>query len=191
MNYPPYLPSAAWYRRWLEAISEGYDDDHAIIIANRKEGVSRELARTVVRDTSHRDLMLSIAVEGGSRQLRTGNNIGEIYLSEHGNWRHTHLNAIGACYGKKPFYPFIFDSLNEIYDNRETVRLEDFNLRLHLLIKDWLIGSIVVTDINLFNSNPVLIERGKEIGGKIIPEISVLDAIMNFGKEAILGIFTL
>ena len=46
-------------------------------------------------------------------------------------------------------------------------------------------------NINLLNEKRVLKQRGSEIAEKIHPEISVLDPLMKFGPETILGIFAL
>lgn len=191
VKIPPYLPSAGWYKDWLKSIAEGADDSNSVVYANVKGKVARELSRTFIKDSSNRDLILSIAVEGGARQLRVPDKIKEVYLSEHGNWRHNHLNAIIAAYGKKPFFIHIYPDLKNIYEDLSLIRLEDFNNTLHRLLSDWLINSLDRDYINLFHSNPVLMERGRELATGINREISLLDAIMNYGREAILGILSL
>ena len=191
VKFPPYLPSAGWYKDWLKSFADGADDSNAIIYANEKGKVTRELARTLIKDASDRDLILSIAVEGGARQLRVGDKIKEICLSEHGDWRHNHLNAIASAYGKKPFFPHIFPNLKNIYEDLTLIKLEDFNLNLHQLMVSWLMSSLKRDDFNLFQINSVLIERGKEYRAVINPKISLLDTIMNIGNESILGISSL
>lgn len=61
----------------------------------------------------------------------TGGNstIRDIRLSDHGNWRHHHWNALRTAYGKTPFFEFYADEFYPFYHEPCTF-LFDFNERL-------------------------------------------------------------
>ena len=54
----------------------------------------------------------------------------EIRISEHGNWRHQHWNALVSAYRKSPFFEYYADDFAHFYEERDGF-LMDFNLRLH------------------------------------------------------------
>ena len=189
--FPPYLASATWYAIWLgNRIDNGGDISEAVITANKLSAKERDFARTKIRNNDA-VLLLSAAVEGGAGKLKDKRNIGNICLSDHGDWRRTHMAAIEASYGRAPFFSHIIGGLHDIYADFRITKLEEFNLKFHSLLVKFLLDNIDFSRINLFKAEPVLCERGKEIAENIKPEISALDAVINFGPEAILGIFAL
>ena len=50
----------------------------------------------------------------------------DIRISDHGNWRHLHWNALEAAYGKSPFFEFYADDFLPFYTRRWDF-LFDFN----------------------------------------------------------------
>lgn len=52
--------------------------------------------------------------------------IKDIRISDHGNWRHLHWNALEAAYGKSPFFEFYADDFLPFYTRRWDF-LFDFN----------------------------------------------------------------
>jgi hypothetical protein len=52
-----------------------------------------------------------------------------IEVSDHGNWRHLHWNALCSAYGESPFFEFYADDLKPFFDKRWT-SLFDFNLAI-------------------------------------------------------------
>lgn len=57
----------------------------------------------------------------------------DIRISEHGNWRHLHWNAIVSAYKKSPFFDYYADDFAHFFEERDGF-LMDFNLRLHNVI---------------------------------------------------------
>lgn len=51
----------------------------------------------------------------------------DIRLSNHGNWRHLHWQALQSAYGESPFFEFYADDLRPFFEKRWTW-LFDFNL---------------------------------------------------------------
>ncbi len=81
-----------------------------------------------------------IATEGGTQSLtipvvhdggRTA--MRDVRISEHGNWRHQHWNALVSAYRKSPFFDYYADDFARFYEEHDGF-LMDFNLRLHSVI---------------------------------------------------------
>ena len=51
----------------------------------------------------------------------------DIRISDHGNWRHLHWNALVSAYGETPFFEFYADDLRPFFEKRHTF-LFDLNL---------------------------------------------------------------
>ena len=52
--------------------------------------------------------------------------IKEIRISDHGNWRHLHWNALQSAYGESPFFEYYQDDIRPFFEKRWTF-LFDFN----------------------------------------------------------------
>lgn len=57
----------------------------------------------------------------------------EIRISDHGNWRHLHWNALVSAYNMSPFFEYYADDFAPFYERRFTF-LIDFNEALRQLI---------------------------------------------------------
>ena len=70
---------------------------------------------------------LTVPVEGNS-PLSTLHSplIKDIRISDHGNWRHLHWNALQSAYGESPFFEYYQDDIRPFYEKRWTFLL-DFN----------------------------------------------------------------
>ena len=55
--------------------------------------------------------------------------IREVRISDHGEWRHLHAQALRTAYGASPFFEFYADELMPFYERRYTY-LWDFNAEL-------------------------------------------------------------
>ena len=53
----------------------------------------------------------------------------DIRISDHGNWRHLHWNALLSAYGESPFFEFYADDIRPFFEQRWTYLL-DFNLAI-------------------------------------------------------------
>lgn len=62
----------------------------------------------------------------------------DVRISDHGNWRHLHWNALASAYGESPFFEFYADDLRPFFERRWTF-LYDFNMEICAKICD-LIG---------------------------------------------------
>ena len=52
--------------------------------------------------------------------------IKDLKVSDHGNWRHLHWNALQSAYGESPFFEYYQDDIRPFFEKRWTFLL-DFN----------------------------------------------------------------
>ena len=64
---------------------------------------------------------LTVPVERGTSQ-----QIRDIRISDHGNWRHLHWNALMSAYGESPFFEYYQDDIRPFFEERWAY-LFDFN----------------------------------------------------------------
>jgi hypothetical protein len=50
----------------------------------------------------------------------------DLRISDHGNWRHLHWNALQSAYGESPFFEYYQDDIRPFFQNRWEFLL-DFN----------------------------------------------------------------
>lgn len=77
-------------------------------------------------------LPLTVPVERGEGKTATCN----IRISEHGNWRHLHWNALVSAYENSPYFEYYADDFEKFYQGRTFDRLIDFNQALLQLVCD-------------------------------------------------------
>lgn len=172
----PYLPTLRWYAVWFGSRCRGMEEEESQAYANRVCGISgKDFARTVIASPTG-PVRLSVAVEGGAPRLKRTGAESAVSLSDHGNWPHVHLGAIEAIYGRAPYYQYLMPELHDILEDRP-VKLKELNRRLHTWITGYFqpSGGIRIAD--------AVRRRGEEIGRKLDPDISVIDALMRYGPE--------
>ena len=50
--------------------------------------------------------------------------IKDIRISDHGNWRHLHWNALQSAYGESPFFDYYQDDIRPFFEERWTYLIE-------------------------------------------------------------------
>lgn len=68
------------------------------------------------------------AADGGAQQSRKC-MVKDVRISDHGNWRHLHWNALQSAYGESPFFEFYADDIRPFFERRWTF-LYDFNMEI-------------------------------------------------------------
>lgn len=53
----------------------------------------------------------------------------DVRISDHGNWRHLHWNALTSAYGESPFFEFYADDIRPFFERKWTF-LYDFNAEI-------------------------------------------------------------
>lgn len=130
----------------------------------------------------------------------------DVLISEHGDWRRRHWGALFSAYGKTPYFDYIADDLQPIVMGCQS-RLLDFNSQLQRLIVDFLDLPIEVITVEVTDALAAeCVDLRGRMGGKqadalpiadvpypqlwaarhgFQPGLSILDLLMNEGREAI------
>ena len=81
----------------------------------------------IATENGTQTLTIPVVHDGGKIAMR------DVRISEHGNWRHQHWNALVSAYRKSPFFDYYADDFAHFYEEKDGF-LMDFNLRLHSVV---------------------------------------------------------
>lgn len=166
-----YFGPVQWYQKLYRA-------DKAWI--ERHETFQKQTYRNrCVIATTQGTQALTVPVERGNSQL-----IKDIRISDHGNWRHLHWNALVSSYHRTPFFEFYADDFAPFYEKKYEF-LFDFNQSLQALV-----GNLL--------EMPATVQRGLQ--GEpyyqifasrhgFLPDLSIVDLLFNMGPESIFYLF--
>jgi len=132
----------------------------------------------------------------------------DIRISEHGDWRRRHWNAISSAYGESAFFDYIADDLRPFYERRYDY-LVDFNAELLRLMCRIIDIEPRVEFSTSYAQSPSAEEMAdyraaiqpkhpqptagftprpyyQVYAGKhgFLPNLSIIDLVMNLGREA-------
>lgn len=138
----------------------------------------------------------------------------DVRISDHANWRHVHWNALVSAYGESPFFEFYEDDIRPFFTKKWTF-LYDFNLEITMKMcqlldiepniqetttyvntDDLPLQMPQITDLRdvirpkhplpdgAFTPRPYYQVYAQKNG--FIPNLSILDLLMNMGNEAVL-----
>ena len=186
----PLLPSVEWWSRLVKSLAFDPSLAKAVASANETLVSSRDFGRCVIQNVKGENLILSMAIEGGGRQLRYKDMISRLLLSEHGDWRRNHLKAFEACLGSLPFYHDLDGPMAKIYMDKEVVNLNKFNTAIFSYILSFLLENVSQEELKSFYCNETVKTRGKELATGLNPGISILQALASHGKETLLGLLS-
>ncbi|MFC2493096.1 MAG: WbqC family protein, partial [Prevotella sp.] len=116
-----YLAPVQWYAKlfqsngcWME------QHDHFIKQTYRN--------RCIIA-TANGPQALTIPIERPSGEQASRMAMKDIRISDHGNWRHIHWQAIVSAYNESPFFEYYADDFRPFFERRFAF-LFDFNLEL-------------------------------------------------------------
>ena len=108
----------------------------------------------------------------------------DLLLSDHGNWRHQHWQALVSAYDQSPFFAYYADDFRPHFLPGAHATLWDFSLALHQVVADCL-------DLAHL---PAVLPPGESERGPyyqvfsartgFLPDLSIVDLIFNMGPEA-------
>ena len=145
---------------------------------------------------------LTIPVEHDNSQL-----IKDIRISDHGNWRHLHWNALQSAYGESPFFEYYQDDIRPFFEQRWDYLL-DFNEAIRAKICELIdIQPKVSYSLEFFSNLDSTQDYREAIRPKhplpdpdftprpyyqvyqqkhgFLPNLSILDLLFNMGPESI------
>lgn len=193
-----YFGSVDWYRQLVCAEGDIYLD--------ACENYVKQTARNrceIATANGKQTLSVPVSIPPSFRRgMGRGCSIREVLVSEHGNWRHQHWEALKSAYGMSPFFDYYQDDIRPFFDEEvfkanNWQRLFDYNLAIMRKMLD-LIG--VKKEIKLTSLPPTPQQGGRVVPVNVpvhyyqtfqrrhgfIPGLSILDLLFNEGPEAIL-----
>ena len=140
--------------------------------------------------------------------------IRDLKISDHGNWRHLHWQALQSAYDKSPFFEYYADDFRPFYEDKPTTFLFDYNLRLQELVcglinmhpqisltasyekeGDFVDMRNAVTPKKQSILNDIFAGQGETsdtvywqvfaVRHGFVPDLSIVDLLFNMGPEAL------
>ena len=113
-----YFGPIQWYQKLYRA-------DEAWI--ERHETFQKQTYRNrCIIATTQGTQALTVPVERSNSQSSIPQFLKDIRISDHGNWRHLHWNALRSAYGDSPFFMYYEDDIHPFFERRWDY-LFDFN----------------------------------------------------------------
>lgn len=156
----------------------------------------------IASESGAQQLTIPVVHDGGRVAMR------DVRISEHGNWRHQHWNAIVSAYRKSPFFEYYADDFAHFYEEKDGF-LMDFNLRLHGVVSELLglergveflsardVDAAAVSDLRNI-AEPKVLASMQDVSelpyyqvfaqrNGFIPSLSIVDLLFNTGPEGLL-----
>lgn len=196
LTHPLYLAAVPLYARLYASESIVFDDTAPFVKQTYR---SRAVIAT---ENGAQSLTIPVVHDGGKVAMR------DVRISEHGNWRHQHWNAILSAYRKSPFFDYYADDFAHFYEERDGF-LMDFNLRLHGVVSELLglernVGVLsdeafdvtAAVDLRriaepkaLDSVDGIVLQPYYQVFAQrngFIPSLSILDLLFNMGPEGLL-----
>ena len=196
-----YFGPIQWYQKLYRA-DEAWIEQHEHFIKQTYR------SRCIIATTQGTQA-LSIPIEHPmfNVQCSTFNvqRIKDIRISDHGNWRHLHWNALQSAYGESPFFEYYEDDLRPFFEKRWTF-LFDFNEAIREKLCELLDITPVVRFTEQYVSDhasdyreainpkhpvpdpdfqPRRYYQVYEAKHGFLPNLSIVDLLFNMGPEAI------
>jgi hypothetical protein len=146
---------------------------------------------------------LTVPVEGS----KANRLVADLHISDHGNWRHQHWQAITSAYGDSPFLEYYEDDLRPFFFEHQWERLVDFNDAIVRRMCELLDIHPVLKNTTEFERVVGFADYREAISPKhplpdpefvplpyyqvfsqrhgFLPNLSILDLLLNMGPEAI------
>lgn len=182
-----YFGNIEWYRELLATLQECGSTGVLEDIIDKGERWQKQTERNrCVIATANGTQMLTVPV---SVPAKEGNiTTGDILISDHGNWRHLHWNALSSAYGMSPFFDYYADDIKPFFSEKWEF-LADYNLAITKKMIELLGGDEILRQKTFKPSDKTEIKPYYQTFQKrhgFIPNLSILDLLFNEGPDGIL-----
>ena len=187
--------------QWYQKLNR-YD---AVVVEQYDNFLKQTYRNRCIIATANGTQALTIPVEKGDTDKCL---IRDVRISDHGNWRRLHWNALATAYGDSPFFDYYVDDLRPFYEQRFAFLL-DFNMQMTAKLCELL---DITPNISLSEEYVKDVESGVDDFREVIrpkhpmpdadfipkpyyqvyaqrhgfiPNLSILDLLFNMGPEAI------
>ena len=147
---------------------------------------------------------LTVPLVGSTNNMMTP--LRDVLISEHGDWRRLHWGALFSAYGRSPYFDYVADDLSRVINGSQRYLL-DFNSQLHEVIVDFMDLPLETRTFGQEGSPEGIVDLRGRIAMKkpdtlpianvpyyqmwagqdgFRPDLSILDLMMNMGREGIL-----
>lgn len=201
-----YFGPVQWYQKLFR--------HHDVVIEQYDNFIKQTYRNRCVIAAAQGTQTLSVPVEPAPPASVDGKvMMKDVKISDHGNWRHQHWNALASAYGESPFFEYYQDDIRPFFEKHWTYLL-DFNMEITdkmcslldiepaiSLSKEYLpadkvpVSSSIADfrdairpkhplDDNTFDPKPYWQVFQRKYG--FMPNLSILDLLFNEGNEAVL-----
>lgn len=192
LTHPLYLAPVPFYAQLFAAGTLIVDDTSPFVKQTFRN-------RTIITAENGAQTLTIPVVHNGNQAMR------DVRISEHGNWRHLHWNAMVSAYRKSPFFDYYADDFAHFYEERDGF-LMDFNMRLQNVVCELLgidkkvvfitegMDCSTICDMRNIAEPKVLAAIGSsqpyyQVFARrngFIPNASIADLLFNMGPEALI-----
>ena len=189
-----YFGPVQWYQKL-------YRSDEAIIEACENFQKQTYRNRCIIATTQGVQALTIPVTRGNDSTIR------DVRISDHGNWRHLHWNALQSAYGESPFFEYYQDDIRPFFEKRWDF-LFDFNEEIRLKVCELIdIEPTVTLTSESSDSSDTARDYRSAINPKhpvtdpdfmpkkyyqvylqkhgFLPNLSILDLLFNMGPESI------
>lgn len=187
--------------QWYQKLNR-YD---AVVVEQYDNFLKQTYRNRCIIATANGTQALTIPVEKGDTDKCL---MRDVRISDHGNWRRLHWNALATAYGDSPFFDYYVDDLRPFYEQRFAFLL-DFNMQMTAKLCELL---DITPNISLSEEYVKDVESGVDDFREVIrpkhpmpdadfipkpyyqvyaqrhgfiPNLSILDLLFNMGNEAL------
>ena len=187
--------------QWYQKLNR-YD---AVVVEQYDNFLKQTYRNRCIIATANGAQTLTIPVEKGDTDKCL---MRDVRISDHGNWRRLHWNALATAYGDSPFFDYYVDDLRPFYEQRFAFLL-DFNMQMTAKLCELL---DITPNISLSEEYVKDVESGVDDFREVIrpkhpmpdadfipkpyyqvyaqrhgfiPNLSILDLLFNMGNEAL------
>lgn len=197
--------------QWYQKLNR-YD---SILIEQHDSFVKQTYRNRCIIATANGSLALSMPTSPGDKDKSaetTTSTVNSTIISDHGNWRHVHWNALKSAYGESPFFeyyaddimPFFTDKWTDLYSfNMDICRkmCELLDIEPNISLTDHYISREEARDLGIADFRDAIRPKHPlpdpdfeprryyqvyEQRHGFLPNMSILDLLFNMGNESVL-----